>query len=341
MVSFVHLREAMPELWSAAADDIVALAKHCERLVDDIHQNGKKPLDEHWRSVAYGAARKTLTNVADRTETTAILCRSVTDVLDTLHYAVCTAQSELQAGIQMAHDAGLEVDEKSGTVRGPASEPEDVTERALLERHRSQAQQLINDALNAANQADTECTQALAAVVHANPAKISVAAAQHIQSANTHRALEELRDTLPDGLPPEEVAYWWRHLSPEEQYDLARACPIQLSHLEGIPDSVKKDMDRGWLGYSSLGTVQYALANWNNKNIDWAGKNNCANFVSHSLAYGGGMRQKSDTVPSFDSDGWYGVENSLLPAGMTHTKSWGGAAQRTTTSSSTTEEHLM
>ncbi|ATL66378.1 amidase domain-containing protein [Nocardia terpenica] len=331
MVTFAELRDAKPDSWTTAADDILSAAKQCERIKDDIHDNGAKPLDASWTGKAYGRARDVLTKIANQAEVTSILARSVVDPLDTLNHAIQTAQNELFSGIYMVSAAGLLLDQDSGLV----SLPSDVPQEEIAEKTQAQsdAQKLINDAIEAANQADALCTQALTAAANADITKATVDDAQKIQADNTKKALEELRDTLPDGLPPNDVSAWWNALSPEEQYDLERACPTELYDLPGIPDSVKKDIDRSDLGYSSVGTVRYAEQNWNQSSMDWEGKDNCTNFASNALAYGGGMKFKEDwggLIPRhFDTKGWSDGTNGdggdPLPPGTTHTPTWGAA----------------
>ncbi|GAB2549383.1 amidase domain-containing protein [Nocardia heshunensis] len=331
MVTFAELRDAKPASWTTAADDLLAAAKQCERIKDDIHDNGVKPLDEHWTSTAYGRAREVLTQVANRAEVASILGRAAVDPLDTLSHAVQIAQNELRNGIDIAEGAGLTVDPVTGAVSAPAHRSRD--EVAEMAKYRSDAQRLINDAIEAATQADTLCLQALSAALGADITTTSIDDAKKIQADNTKKALEEIRDTLPDGLSADQTAQWWNKLTPQEQFDLERACPVELYDLPGIPDSVKKELDRADLGYSSVGTVRYALDNWNNSRLDWVDKDNCTNFASDALKYGGGMPEKESDfglIPRhFDKNGWSdgsnGEGDDITPPGWSHTPTWGGA----------------
>ncbi|MCU1647961.1 MAG: amidase [Nocardia sp.] len=331
MVTFAELRDAKPASWTTAADDILAAAKQCERIKDDIHDNGVKPLDESWRSNGYGRARDVLTKVADRAEVASVLARAAVDPLDTLDHAIQIAQNELRNGITTAQDAGLVVDSATGAVSLPPNVPKDEVDSK--NKARSNAQTLINDAIEAATQADVLCAQALTDAGNADITKTSIDDAKKIQADDAKKALEEIRDTLPDGLPPDEVAKWWNGLTRQEQFDLSRACPVELYDLPGMPDSAKKAIDRPDLGYSSVGTVRYALDNWDKSSMDWEGKDNCTNFASNALEYGGGMRQKESMfglIPRhYDKNGWSdgtnGNASDPMPPGYTHTKSWGGA----------------
>ncbi|WP_225433577.1 amidase domain-containing protein [Mycolicibacterium mucogenicum] len=326
MVNFAQLRHAQPALWTTAAHDMRSAASQCERVNQDIHRNGVQPLDEHWPDHVGALAKDALTALAVRAETASILARATVDPLDTLSHAVTIAQNELENGVRMAEGAGFVVNPETGDITAPPSMSEDefATKTAVL----AEAHRLIADAVEAATQADGLCAGALSDVSNDNDPS-DVGKAQGIQAGNTLKALEEIRDTLPDGLSPDEVKQWWNQLTPQEQYDLQRACPVELYDLNGIPDDVKKQMDRPDRGYSSVGTVRYAIANYNNADLD-SFSDNCTNFVSDSLSYGGGMKQKESWfLPRhFDRDGWSDGtmgHKDILPPGMTHTPTWAAA----------------
>lgn len=326
MVNFAQLRHAQPALWATAANDMRSAASQCERVNQDIHRNGVQPLDEHWPDHVGSLAKDALTTLAVRAETTSILARATVDPLDTLSHAVTIAQNELENGVRLAESAGFIVNPETGDITAPPSMTED--EFAAKIATLAEAHRLIADAIEAATQADTLCTSSLSDVINDNDPN-DVRKAQGIQAKNTTRALEEIRDTLPDGLSSPDVKQWWSQLTPQEQYDLERACPVELYDLNGIPDEVKTRMDRPELGYSSVGTVRYAIANYDNDKLD-VFPDNCTNFVSDSLSYGGGMKQKEDWyLPRhYDRDGWSdGTRggSDILPPGFTHTPTWAAA----------------
>lgn len=326
MVSFAELRDAKPGLWTDAANDMRNAARQCERVRDDIHRNGVQPLGEHWADDVGALAKGVLTSVAERAEAVGILARSTVDPVDTLGHAVAVAQNELENGIHLAEGVGLNVDAQTGLVSPPPGMSRDELAAKLATMQ--QAQQLINDAVEAATQADALCTAALGET-SANASITNVDQAKKVQSDNTQRALDEFRDTIPDGLSPEEAGRWWSQLTLQEQSDLIRACPTEIYQLKGIPDSVKTRIDRPELGYSSVGAVKYALENWNNTDLDEF-NDNCTNFVSDSLSYGGGMKQNEDWwLPRhYDSDGWSDGTRGhpgILPPGLSHTPTWAAA----------------
>ena len=327
MVSFAQLRNAKPDLWMTAANDMLNAAKQCERIKDDIHNNGVAPLSDNWADHAGKLAVDALKSIAGRAEVEAVLARSTVDPVDTLAHAVATAQNELENGVRSAESLGCSVNAETGRISISASAANDMD--AAKMQAIGAAQQLINDAIEAASQADDECAKSLQES-NRNSGTTDLKQAQIVQADATASALKELRQTIPDGLPPDEVSSWWNHLTEIEQNDLERACPVELFNLNGIPDSVKHDIDRkDQLGYSSVGTVQYAIANHDNKSLDNF-TDNCTNFVSDSLHYGGGLADSRSGFgiepPKFDRGGW--SDSGTGPRGDKHwsyTPSWAAA----------------
>ena len=118
MVSFQELRDAKASHWMTAGSDMKNIAGQCQRVVDDIHNNGVMPLSESWTDHTGSVAVDTLRSVAGRAEVTGILARSVVDPLDTLAHAIAIAQNELENAIHYAEQRGLKVDAK-GSVSIP------------------------------------------------------------------------------------------------------------------------------------------------------------------------------------------------------------------------------
>nr|WP_232541552.1 amidase domain-containing protein [Nocardia bovistercoris] len=77
------------------------------------------------------------------------------------------------------------------------------------------------------------------------------------------------------------------------------AVPVELHDLDGVPDSVKKELE-GSNGYNAVKAVQFAREHANDTSIDIF-DNNCANFVSTTLASAGLEYKGGSTL---DSDGW-------------------------------------
>ena len=286
MVTFAELRDAKPQLWSTAAEDLRKAAQQCERIVSDIYNNGIQELDENWPDHVGQLAVGVLKTITAKAQTTSVLARAGVEPVDALDNAVLTAQSELENGVHLAESNGLKVDPVSGKVSLPRSLGAERDPVALL-MTMSQAQRLINDAVEAATQADNLCADSLRAANDGavNP-ETTVEQAQKVQSENVRRALEEIRDTLPDGLSPSEVAAWWNGLTPKEQCDLQRAVPVELCDLEGIPESVKSQLTNDGRGYNPVETVRWAVDNANNDGLDRM-PSNCTLFASEALLAGG------------------------------------------------------
>ncbi len=331
LVTFAQLRDAKPQLWIPAADDLRKAGSQCTRVEEDIHRNGVQPLDEHWPDHVGQLAVSALKKVATAAETVSIMAGAAAEPVDALAHAITIAQSELQSGVRLAEANRLTVDATTGSVALPQQLGQDNPITLLLLQQ--QAQQMIDDAIEAATQANDICAEQLktASGMTADHST-TPEQAQEAQKTIVQKSLEEIRDTLPDGLTAAQVAAWWNGLTAKDRFDLERACPTELMSLNGIPDDVKKAIDRPELGYSSAGTVAYAKSNWDNRDLDWNGKDNCTNFVSTSLRYGGGMETKDvDGWPRDHSnadawtDGGLGGSPAGRPELQTYSASWGGA----------------
>ncbi|OBF22531.1 hypothetical protein A5725_12290 [Mycobacterium kubicae] len=158
-------------------------------------------------------------------------------------------------------------------------------------------QQRIADAVQAATQADQLCADALSAV-SLNPDDASVEQAQNAQGAAVRKAVEEMRDQLPDGLPAEEVGKWWAALTPQQQLQLRLAAPVELYDLPGIPAEVKAQLTNGGNGYNPVEAIRWAKANADNESLNRF-NNNCALFVSESLR-SGGLQEKDGQWRKWD-----------------------------------------
>jgi hypothetical protein len=331
LVTFSELRAAQPQLWKTAADDLRNAAAQCQRVEDDIHKNGVQPLHTDWPDHVGKLASGVLKRIAERAQVSSILARAGVEPVDALSHAVTIAQNELENGVRFAESNGLVVNPQSGSVSLPPTvQGRDPMELMLLA---GQAQQLIDDAVEAATQADSICADELRTIAaRESDPQTTVDQAKETQATAANKSLEEIRDTIPDGLSPTEVQQWWNGLTPQEQFDLQRACPTELMGLDGIPASVKQQIDRPQLGYSSAGAVNYAKQNVDNSSLDWDPEDNCTNFVSDALKYGGGMKTKdSDTWPvnHWDHDGWsdggLGGDDALPPQVPGYSPSWGAA----------------
>ena len=128
--------------------------------------------------------------------------------------------------------------------------------------------------------------------------------------------------TVPEaGTRPDAVAAWWGSLTPGEQTMLENAVPLSLYNLDGIPDSVKKQL-AGPGPMNRMAFVQYAEDNYTNTSLDWIEKGtNCTLFTSDALAAAGlptnadwngsGPSQAPGDFPDpgYSTHSWTGAQN--------------------------------
>ncbi|MCG5432526.1 amidase domain-containing protein [Mycobacterium sp. MYCO198283] len=325
MVSSAGLRDARPALWQTAADDLKAVASQADRTADNIHANGAEPLDSSWPDRTGSLARGELVKHANRMTNIGVLSSGAASAVDTLQDAVAMVQRQLLAAVDDAVAAGFTVGDDGRIHLNPHSLTlvEDGLKAAKL-------QLVIDDAVEAATQADQPCVHALD-TVSLDPDTVSTDQAQSAQSQAVKDALQEMRDQLPDGLPADEVATWWAKLSREQQQQLMRAVPVELHDLPGIPQAVKDELSNTGQGYDPLAAVRWAMQNANNEGIDRF-PFNCAHFVSETLA-AAGLDSKFDIS---EAEAWYKLPGSdYVPRDLTfrgrdadratHSDSWSAA----------------
>jgi hypothetical protein len=138
-----------------------------------------------------------------------------------------------------------------------------------------------------------------------------------------------MRNQLPDGLTSQQQTEWWNALTPEQQQDFMKAVPLDLYHLQGIPASVKTQLEAGDRGYNAMQSLRYARDHWNDTSGDIF-QNNCAHLVSQAL-HAGGLGYQGNTT--LDDNGWgrskkgeWEWNSPDLPGpeieGLSHTDSW-------------------
>ena len=264
MVTFAELRDARPNLRESAADDILDVSKQAERTADNIHANGVDPLVDHWPDHTGTLARDSLASCANRMVNAGILARGVATALDTLEDAIGIAQRMLVSVTTFATSRNLTVDE-NGTVAVPDDTSAEDYYRAIL--WRDEAQSMIDDAVEAASQADRSCLDAITAC-SVDPDSVSSDTAREKQAQAVQAALKEMRNLLPDGQPPEEVRRWWAGLTPEQQLQLKRAVPVGLADLDGLSKDVKRELTDSGRGHDPVETVRFAIANAENDELD-------------------------------------------------------------------------
>ncbi|MEV0333296.1 amidase domain-containing protein [Nocardia sp. NPDC050717] len=295
-----QLRYADPGKWQAAANDLLAAAKDCEEAVAEIHANGTRRLEESWPDYLGEIVRGRIVGVTGKLEEIGVLLRGAVTALDTLEDAARIAQSQASSAISAGTVAGLRLEGESFVV------PTDHPDPDAAEDDRTRCNALIKDAVDAATRADEEVAGALRKLaISVDSSSLDEAIKQ--QSAAVTDALDAIRETLPAGQSPDVVAQWWNSLSVERRQDLMLAVPVELHNLDGIPESVKTELE-GSNGYNAVKAVEFARAHANDTSIDIF-ENNCANFVSTTMSAAG---LDSKGTLTTDDDGW----NHSRTAGM-------------------------
>lgn len=158
VVAFADLRSAQPQLWHEAALDLRTASVLHDDTSDEIHANGVRALDDNWYDALGDLAKADLRKLADKFRNLGLLDAGAASALDTLEDAIKIAQRELNNAIYAAESKGLVVSQD-----GRVSLPSDTSglDVELLEFYRQNAQRLIDDAVEAATQADDAGRSAL------------------------------------------------------------------------------------------------------------------------------------------------------------------------------------
>lgn len=323
MVTIAQLKQATPAQWQKAADGWLSLAKESEQACNDIHAQGKGPLDEHWQDRVGQSAGAKLASQADILESGADIMRGVAMVLDGLTTSIEYAQRTLQDGLRMAADYGFDVDEQTGELspNGQGSVPEG-------HRYAAEVGAMLDEALRQADQADRQAAAELRKLAGDTCVTDPGQALDRIQGEASQVELNMYKGDIPDGKDPALVAEWWDALTPQQQEQLKLSDPVELADLNGIPDSVKQEL-RGTDGkFDRVEYVRWTMEHWNDSSIDIDGENNCTNFASEGLHHSGVKYKGWNTL---DDDswgkstaggwGWDWADRNL----HTHSNSWGGA----------------
>ncbi len=319
MVSFSELRDARPSLWQPAADDWATAAKHAANCAIEIRDQGKGPLAQHWEDRLGAVVGNKLATLANWFEAAFDEMRAVVMILDGLAESVELAQSTLQDAISEAQHHQLTIlDDGVIYYSGePTSVPSD-TGRAI-----DQVQELVNQALRAATQADELAATALGRLALSVAVGDPTTAVQVIQVQASQDQMDMLAGDIPTGADAATVAAWWNSLTDKQRQDLELTEPVALAGLNGIPEEVKA-MLRGDGKYDRVKLIQFALDHWNDGSID-AFDNNCTMFVSEAMK-AAGIREKNNGWGTFDDNNWVeGLQTGwkwLDQKDYSHSASW-------------------
>ncbi|NJP47075.1 amidase domain-containing protein [Actinacidiphila epipremni] len=315
VVTYAGLRDARPEQWKEAADDFAALATYVNQASVDLRGDTGAKVDEHWADDTGKQASARLYALAGKLDSAYDLLYAVKMVLEGMHTTVQTAQSTLNEALHLASEYGIDLDDQ-GRPTGQETQYQVVAEIAALH---SQALRQATDADNAAR---AELAKLRAAVGVTDPGK-----ALTLQGEASHIEMNAFAGMIPAGQDPATVALWWSGLTPQEQHDLMLAEPVQLTKLDGIPESAKAQM-RGTDGkFDRTKMVDYALQNWNTKDPTHF-DNNCTNFVSEALLHAGMQRKMGFWSGVKGGDDWgkeSGTGWDLLDTHLYFSDSWAGA----------------
>lgn len=314
-VTFTDLTTAVPGDWERAADTWLGLARESEEAAAAILERGRSKVDEHWTDEVGAEAGARLDTLSTSYQTAAGTMHGVVSILYGLADAVGPVQRSLQAAVDFATSNGLSVDAGGGVVvppgwAGPPNVPGD-------------ADRLIREAVDSAARIDVQARDQLdelAAAVFNEERDVAI---DSIQGKASAAQVDLMAEALPIGQDAAAVAQWWNSLSAEDQAAFERSVPVELYDLQGIPDDVKARLE-GDGGYNAVEAVRWARENAFNPNLDIY-ENNCANFVSHSLANAGLTEiPGSVTENGEEFEGWAGPATTGITELDQHsaTESW-------------------
>ncbi|MEU3754970.1 amidase domain-containing protein [Streptomyces olivoreticuli] len=331
MVSYHDLYNCHADQWKKAADDWIALSRRSSAAADDIRAQGKMPLDEHWADATGEKAGKRLEDLANRLEAGGDIIKGVTMVLDGLTSSMEWAQRTLFHAAELAGEYGLHIQDglAAGAYTGAAptgpNVPQNVRDAYTKEQgHISEVNDLIEEALRQASQADSKASAELDKLAKTIDIANTSQAHNDILTETAHVEIDMLRGDIPVGKDPHLVRAWWDGLTPEQHKALMLAEPVTIADLKGLPPEVGREL-RGADGkIDRVEMVRYALDHWNKKD-DLVFRNNCANFVSSSLE-AGGMEKKFGFWTGPMGDNTWGRESGVgvdwADQRFYHSRSW-------------------
>ncbi|MFE3882786.1 amidase domain-containing protein [Streptomyces lydicus] len=322
MVTYSELISAHPRKWKEAADDWAALAKYALNAANDVREQGAKPLADNWSDAVGASAAGDFVKLANQLESAYDLLLSVKMVMEGMHTSLETAMSIACqiTDLSRAHD--LPIGDDGMPLECPAPNAGADKQQAY-----NDIVALREQALRQATEADEKTSAELYRLAGmtgiGDPDK-----ALKEQNRASHVEMDMLAADIPKAnTDPSAVRAWWNGLSEKQQYDMMRAEPVKLAHLDGIPESAKREM-RGTDGkFDRVKMVEYALDNWN-KDDPIQFDNNCTNFVSQALDHAGMQKKLDPWFGARGDDTWgheSGIGNDWWDSSMYYSKSWAGA----------------
>ncbi|MBZ4319896.1 amidase domain-containing protein [Streptomyces huiliensis] len=316
MVSYHDLYSCHVDQWKKAADDWIALARRSSTAADDVRDQGKKPLDDHWADAMGKKAGGRLEDLANRLEAGGDIIKGVAMIIDGLASSMEWSQRTLFHAVELAAEHGLEIRDGravgvySGAAPMGPNIPQKVRDDYRKEQgYISQVNDLIDEALRQAGQADAKASAALDKLATKIDVSDTSVAHNDILTETAHLEIDMLRGDIPVGKDPHLVREWWDGLTPAQRKALMLADPVTITDLKGLPPEVGREIRGSDKKIDRVEMVRYALDHWD-KSDDVSFDSNCANFVSSSLE-AGGMKKKFTTWLGPHGDNTWGRESGI------------------------------
>ncbi|MGH3832356.1 MAG: amidase domain-containing protein [Pseudonocardiaceae bacterium] len=320
-----QLRDANVQVWRDAATGWSNFANDAQWAAEDIRTQGAGKLTDAWKDQVGQAAYDVLSKIADKYECAADSMKGAQMALDGLAEAVEVAQRELTSALTLVQWPILLNDD--GTVHIDANDQGCESDWDRIQRVATTVQNLVHDAVEAANQADAEAARIFKEITdgvnitNKGDANNDPETALGLQQDASTAQVDMIHLSLPAGQSPAVVAAWWNGLSDKEKKQLELAVPTELMDLQGIPDDVKTGLRGEDDGYDRMVLVKFALDHANDTSIDKYGED-CTQFVSTALKNAGVNESWSDIFSS--SPEWHSGDTGFVAwlSGAEASRSW-------------------
>jgi hypothetical protein len=249
MVTFLDLRDSLPDRLGSAADEWKRMAEKLKMLETRVVNELIKPIrDSRWTGDPADIAYRTFDRLDDEFELTARQVRNVSTVLRFAREKFVEVQRKLQDTIGEVNRDGLRIDEQRGTVRDPdnyvsmTGQPGGAERyQQLLERARAYTRrlQLI---LNEADRLDGEVARVLTGFRPYSMGRMdSREWHEAVFSARSALSLVGAPETPKPEWSPQENRAWWDRLTEDQRSLYLAAHPDRVGALDGLPAQVRHD----------------------------------------------------------------------------------------------------
>ncbi|MCX5210717.1 alpha/beta hydrolase [Kitasatospora sp. NBC_00240] len=232
--------------WRALAHAVEDSGSRHRRQVNGLLRNS-------WKGDAASAGFGTMEHTEEILDIVKVEAEAAALTLDTVADRMYQAQTNLTNAVHRAQDWGLKVS-PDGIVDMPAEEPAERHDPDAQEVRRNlaglkgQAQERINAALKAAQEADRQGSSALDeldANILTSPKPFGATAETARDAAAVIRQLGLSSDpSIPDGKDPNRSADWWKSLTPDQQRSYLALHPTEIGRMDGLPSAVRDQANR-------------------------------------------------------------------------------------------------